>query len=228
MRDGKLYAADLWKCHHFRIGPCPILVSVISIPRQELNVSLIYQLEAVAFGFQILNGPIHFEILKTDLGYRLIKFTPRFANGSLTALCKLADIPSQIDLFWELFVAPKEDGAYEIASGNKIVADYAFIDNYCSYFALQKLTAKIVNLDAFSHYHHHPTQNYCCWPDKEGHNYVATIFLKHHQRQIVMKTINSLNKLAFRSAGNEDILCRADAWQSASKTSSIQQMALMP
>ncbi len=102
MSGGRLHLADIWRCFSFVVGCRPVLISVINMDACDLPAELPDQLERLAQNIGLRNGPVHFELLHTAKGVRLMKCAARLATDPLPALSRLRRAEGQVDLLARL------------------------------------------------------------------------------------------------------------------------------
>lgn len=207
VRAGQLYISDVWKCFTLVSGCRPVLVSVIDMPTEAVYPALAERLHVLVQGLGLQNGPVHFELIQTFGGPRLIKCAARLATDPLPALCDLQGIPGQVGLFLRHFCQEQSASSPTTAdpmrnqpSPRQHVADYSFIHTRPGRIAGLKQSAMIEALPGFSHYYMAPKINEHTEATQDGYSYAATLFLAHASKQTLRDSIARLDLLNMAGA----------------------------
>ena len=197
VRAGQLYISDVWECFTLVSGYRPVLVSVIDMPDEAAGPALTQRLQTLVHGLGLENGPVHFELIQTATGTRVIKCAARLATDPLPALCALQGVPGQVDLFLWHFCHEHAalDPAHSRTAPQKHVADYSFIHSRPGRIRGLKHAAMIEALPGFSHYYMAPKLNEHTEATQDGYGYAATLFLAHASRQALRDSIARLDLL---------------------------------
>lgn len=211
VRAGQLYIADVWECFTLVSGCRPVLVSVIDMAKKAVDPALTERLEVLLQGLGLRNGPVHFELIQTSRGPRLIKCAARLATDPLPALCDLQGISGQVGLLLRYFC--QEQSASSSASGSPVqkvpkaqrhVADYSFIHTQPGRISGLKQAAMIESIPGFSHYYMAPKVNKYTEATQDGYSYAATLFLSHESKQTLRDSISRLDLLNIAGALNAE------------------------
>jgi hypothetical protein len=198
MRDGQLSVADIWRCFTLVFACRPVLVSVVNMDQDSLAPGLIERLGTLVQGLGLQNGPIHFELIDTSAGPRLIKCAARLATDPLPALCDLQRRPGQLDLFLDRFgIMP---GRMRAAQTPLHVADYSFIHTHEGQIRGMKNAELIQSLPGFRHYYMAPRIGETAAITQDGYSYAATLFLAHASKDVLHDSIARLDALNIAGA----------------------------
>lgn len=198
VQQGHLFISDAWECFLLRQGCRDILTSVISLPVERVSSQIARQLECAASALELSDGPVHFEVVLTSRGLKIVKISPRLATEPLPDLCNLDQTPyGQVPMFKD-FCRGAELGMRLSPTG--FVADYSLLVDGEGFFQALVQQNRVESLASFSHYHQYPKVGQWLSETTNGYSYGVTIFLKHPERDIILRDIRFLDELNQRGA----------------------------
>lgn len=191
--DGTLQVADCWRCGVTRTHDRLVLTSVINLLAVNLDPALKRDLSNLAAGLGYHNGPLHFELVDTAFGPKLVKFSPRLATHPLPALCRLGGIAGQVDLFLDAFGA---EARHAPPARTYHVADFSFFADRSGRLKGLAHQADMEALASFSHFDLPAQVGTWVRPGSDGYSYAATLFLRHADRSVVERDLITLEEMA--------------------------------
>jgi len=197
MTNGRLKSTDIWRCFTLVIGCRPVLVGVVDISLADLLADLPTRLEKLARGLGLRNAPVHFELVLTSRGPRLVKCAARLATDPLPALCVLRGTPGQIERVFEVFTG--QTLPY-LTRRQCHSADYSFVFTRTGRIQGFWNTDQIRAVPGFSHFHLEPNIGGFSQPTGDGYSYAATAFLAHEDKAVLLQSIARLNALNIAGA----------------------------
>jgi hypothetical protein len=196
MQSGRLILTDVWNCKLLPMGCRDILVGVVSYPRKVIPSVLVQSLESLASKLGIPCGPVHFELVMTKSGARVVKFAARSAGEPLLTLCHLGCWPSQVEV-WNYLQAnaaatDHPTGGSDTNDHVPYVGDFSFVLHQTGLVRDFVFHSECSGLDSFAGYYSQPLIGQNAQSTALSGRYGATVLLKNSQLQKLESDIEKL------------------------------------
>jgi hypothetical protein len=183
--QGELYLTDQWRCFNLLENNRYILTSVVSLNHDDFIQAIKPDLQLLCEQFGLEFSPIHFEIIKTQNTFKIVKLVPRLATEPLPTLCRLIDKSNQMDVFFQSLTTSSlkiEETAHSFS------ADYSFVVKHDGHLIASQHHL-LQALPSYHNFYYLPAIGSYLSRTICGASYGMTVLLKNNTQQQILDDI---------------------------------------
>lgn len=189
--EGTFHMTDGWQCFNVFGNHRYILTSVISTDVNEPLIQAAYpSLQALCALFNLRFTPIHFELLFTSKGHKVIKMVPRLTTEPLPTLSRLAGIQNHSDTLLDMLTEYSWSAIPQRSRLQQSVADYSFFVKAPGIFQDTRCLEPFMALPSYHQLYDLPAVGTLLPKTVCGATYGATLLFRHADKNQVLRDIN--------------------------------------